>query len=119
MRVLVCGGRDFADKALLEATLDKVHAKYGDALVIIHGAAKGADLMAEDWAKARQVPYVGVPAQWDKHGKSAGPKRNKRMRDTMDPMACIAFAGGSGTRNMISLMEEVRVKPWLVGWADE
>lgn len=118
MKVLVCGGRDFSDKSLLTGTLDRVHSKYGDALVIVHGVARGADLMAEDWAKAREVAYEGFPAHWKKLGKRAGLERNKRMRDAAKPAACIAFAGGVGTRMMCDLMREIGVEPWLVGWQE-
>lgn len=114
--VLVCGGRDFSDRALLFTTMDRVLAKYPDGLLVVHGSAKGADLLAEEWCKARQVMYVGVPAQWDRFGKSAGMQRNRIMRDVWEPKACIAFKGGVGTLGMIGLMREVGVEPWKVGW---
>lgn len=117
MRVLVCGGRDFEDRDLLFATLDRVLAKYGDALVILHGGQRGADLLAERWAKMREVEYIGVPARWTRLGKAAGAERNKRMRDRWKPDACIAFKGREGTRLMISLMREVGIEPWVVGWS--
>lgn len=58
MRVLVCGGRDFADRDLVFQTLDAVARKYGTArLGIIHGACPtGADKFAEEWAKSRRLP---------------------------------------------------------------
>ena len=118
-KVLVCGGRDFSDRDLVFRTLDAVLKKHGDAkLAIIHGACAGADLLAEEWAKNREVPYIGVPARWKKIGISAGPERNKRMRDTTSPDACIAFRGGKGTRGMIALMREIGIEPWLVGWSE-
>lgn len=116
MIVLVCGGRDFTDRQLVFDTLDKVRAKYPE-MCVVHGAAKGADLLAEEWCKSRQVMYVGVPAEWDKYGKAAGMKRNRLMRDVWEPKACIAFPGGVGTRGMIDLMKEVGVGAWLVGWS--
>lgn len=118
MIVLVCGGRDFSDRDLLFSTLDKVLAKYSSGLIIVHGAAKGADLLAEEWCKSRQVMYVGVPAEWDKYGNAAGMHRNRIMRDVWEPKACIAFKGGVGTRGMIKLMKEVGVEAWLVGWGE-
>ena len=117
MRVLVCGGRDYSDENLLWSTLDRVHEKYGDDLVIIHGSCEtGADDLAEKWAKDRQCDYMGFPAKWRKQRRAAGPIRNKRMRDKTKPDACIAFKGGTGTKGMIELMREVGVEPWLVGW---
>lgn len=118
MIVLVCGGRDFSDKALLYSTLDKVLGKYPEGLVILQGAAKGADLMAEDWAKEREVVYFGVPAKWNLYGKAAGMQRNRIMRDLFEPKDCIAFKGGVGTRGMIKLMREIGIEPWFVGWTE-
>ena len=118
MIVLVCGGRDFTDRGLLFSTMDRVLAKYPDGLLVVHGAAKGADLLAEEWCKSREVMYIGVPAQWARFGKAAGMQRNRIMRDVWEPKACIAFKGGVGTRGMIGLMREIGVEPWLVGWTE-
>jgi YspA, cpYpsA-related SLOG family len=41
MRVLVCGGRDFHDIALLTRVLDALHGWYGFTL-LIHGKERGA-----------------------------------------------------------------------------
>ena len=119
MKVLVCGGRHFCNGVLLFKTLDGVLSKHGDGLIIIHGAAPGADMLAEKWCKSRNVSYWAFPAKWKKHGKAAGPIRNKTMRDLSNPNACIAFKGGFGTKGMIELMREIGIEPWLVGWGDD
>lgn len=117
MKVLVCGGRDFKDADRIYETLDKVLQKYGDDLIIITGSEpKGADNIAEKWAKSREVDYIGFPAKWKKQGRPAGPIRNKRMRDELKPDACVAFKGGIGTLGMCKLMEEIGVTPWKVDW---
>ena len=119
-KILVCGGRDFGDRDLVFKTLDAVAKKHGTKrLAIIHGACpSGADKFAEEWAKDREVAYIGVPARWKEEGRAAGPIRNKRMRDTTSPDHCIAFRGGDGTRNMIGLMREIGIDPWLVRWQE-
>jgi hypothetical protein len=100
MRVLVCGGRDFRDREFLFAKLDELHAQTPFSLVI-HGAAPGADYLADAWAEYRGVKCVCYPADWAKHGRAAGPIRNSEMlRDGKPDMAC-AFAGGRGTRDMV------------------
>lgn len=104
MRVLVCGGRNFEDAALLERTLNEIH----DATAIkavIHGGARGADSLAGAWARTRvasgPVEEIACPANWRRHGNAAGPIRNQHMLAAMRPHLVIAFAGGRGTADMV------------------
>jgi hypothetical protein len=96
--IIVCGGRDFADQAGAWRLLDEEHQRHPIGL-LIHGAARGADTIAEGWARDRQIEYRGVPALWKRFGKSAGPRRNARMvsillhyRDQSWPVAAITVA---------------------------
>lgn len=103
MKVIVCGGRDFADWAKLKDRLMRLRLEAPhDALTIIQGGAKGADAMAREWCAVYKVPYINYPADWEKHGKAAGPIRNKRMLDDGQPDLVLAFPGGRGTENMIA-----------------
>ncbi|MDO9252617.1 MAG: DUF2493 domain-containing protein [Hydrogenophaga sp.] len=112
MRIIVCGGRDFEHKADVFAALDRLHGQRPVSL-LIHGAAPGADLLAEDWARAREIPYFGVPAKWTVDGKAAGPMRNAAMA-ALKPTAelLVAFPGGRGTANMIDAAETMDIKVW-------
>ena len=101
MRVLVCGGRDYSDTETLFSTLDKLHKK-NPISCIISGAASGADAIAISWAKDVGIGYEAYPAQWNKHGKSAGPIRNQQMIDEGKPDYCVAFPGGRGTADMVT-----------------
>jgi len=96
--ILICGGRDFDDVALLTGRLDAIHLE-GDG--IIHGAARGADRLADEWAKDRGVPVRSFPADWKKHGKGAGPIRNQQMLDEGKPDLVVAFPGGTGAADMV------------------
>lgn len=106
--VLVCGGRDYADGYTVRATLDSLLA-IRPIDVIIEGAAKGADSLAERWARDTMIPYLGVPAQWDKYGKGAGPVRNQQMLDIIRPKVCVAFPGGNGTADMVARCKKAGV----------
>ena len=97
-RVLVCGGRDFEDRGLLEWALEPFDS---DSTTIIHGAARGADHMAGVWASKKGIPVERYPADWQKHGKAAGPIRNQQMLDEGDPDVVLAFPGGNGTADMV------------------
>lgn len=101
MRLLVCGGRDYSDRATLFAKLDEYLAKFGS-LCIIAGKAAGADSLAEDWARLRGASFHGFKADWQKHGKAAGPIRNQTMIDKGDPHLVLAFPGGRGTEDMVN-----------------
>jgi len=105
-RVLVCGGREHADRVRVGKVLDAGLAgaqSVGKDLVIIHGNARGADLLADQYAREKSLAVIPFAADWDTHGKRAGFIRNKQMLDEGKPHAVIAFPGGVGTRMMVGL----------------
>jgi hypothetical protein len=99
-RVLVCGGRDFADAEWMSRVLGAFH-KALPIEVIIHGDARGADRMAGQWAKRQGIPVEVYPADWQRHGRAAGAIRNQQMLDEGKPDHVFAFAGGRGTADML------------------
>ena len=113
MRLLVCGGRNYANRAKAFKALDKVDAKHGID-EILQGGAQGADNLAHEWAMARERVSIAVPAQWEQHGKRAGPIRNQRMLDEFKPNACVAFVGTRGTQDMCRRCQNANVPIWYV-----
>ncbi|MGR9384899.1 SLOG family protein [Rhizobium leguminosarum] len=114
MKLLICGGRDMsradAFNWLCHNVIDELcfaSGCYSGLLIekVIHGGCRGADEGAGDWAKSEHIPVVVCPANWKKHGKAAGPIRNREMLETHKPDYVIALPGGKGTANMISLAE--------------
>lgn len=101
MRLLVCGGRDFTDNALLCGSLDAVHGEFG-VTVMIEGDARGADRLAGSWASNHDIPVMAFPVNWKRDGLRAGPLRNQQMLDEGRPDLVVAFpTGGPGTADMI------------------
>jgi len=101
-RVLVTGGRDWADKACV---FDALAEEYKPGMTVVHGGARGADTLAGEWVKRMQTLGYQVveevhPADWDRHGKAAGLIRNQRMVDRGADV-CLAFPLGRspGTRH--------------------
>lgn len=84
MNLIIAGGRDFDDYALLERSLSNILRNIDKSTItVFSGQAKGADYLGERWAKA-QSPRISVrwfPAKWDTHGKKAGMLRNQEMID--------------------------------------
>jgi YspA, cpYpsA-related SLOG family len=102
MKILVCGGRDYADASALNEALDATH-REKTITRLIHGAARGADSLAAAWATNRDIPALAFPADWKKDGKAAGFVRNARMLREGRPELVVAFPGGKGTAHMVKL----------------
>lgn len=83
--------------------------------MLIEGGATGADRLAREWADMNGVQVLTFPAEWNIHGKSAGPIRNKKMLEEGRPDMVVAFPGGRGTQNMINQAHEFGVKVLLIG----
>ena len=99
MKVLVCGGRHYDNYGFLTEVLDEIHAATPIEL-IIEGGQFGADFLASSWARGHRVAYRSVTPEWNRHGKSAGPIRNREMLD-LSPDLVVAFPGGTGTADMV------------------
>lgn len=108
MRVLVCGGRDFCNYAFIWGRLDKLHAET-PFTAMIQGGATGADTIANEWAATKPIERYTCKADWEKHGRAAGPMRNARMLE-WKPDLVVAFPGGRGTANMVRQAREAGVK---------
>lgn len=79
-------------------------------VAVIHGDARGADRLAGAVAEAAGVPIEKYPADWDKHGRGAGPIRNQRMLDDAKPDVVLAMPGGRGTADMIRRAQRAGVR---------
>ena len=111
MRLLVCGGRDFADELLFADRMSGVDARY-PIHTIIEGGARGADSMARHWAHNNLRFCDTYRAEWEQFGLRAGSIRNRRMAIEGRPDLVLAFPGGPGTRNMMGIARELRIPVW-------
>jgi hypothetical protein len=114
MRVLVCGGRNYRDKERVWEILDRVcnpeNKPLPEGVTIIHGGAWGADWLADHWAVHNLCAIEEYPANWEKHGKAAGPIRNLEMLNEAKPDLVVAFPGGRGTAHMVRIAKEAGVQ---------
>jgi hypothetical protein len=72
---------------------------------VVSGTARGADKFGESWASKHHVRIIRLPAEWEKHGKKAGPIRNREMASIAHGLIAVWDGKSAGTRNMI---EEAR-----------
>jgi len=112
IRVAVTGGRKYWNRSSVFRALDSVHA---DQVIdtVIHGAAKGADTLAGNWAEENYIPEWRFYARWKVNGKlflGAGPERNERALRQGKPDLVMAFPGGKGTANMLKQAKKMGIK---------
>ncbi len=106
MRVLICGSRNWKEEDVLQEYRIETYIKtLPSNTVVIHGAAPGADMVADRVARERGHTVIEFEAKWDLYGDSAGPIRNQRMLDVGKPDRVAAFhediVNSKGTKDMI------------------
>lgn len=124
MRIIVAGGRDFDDYELLKYTLKKYLEELDivdlSQIVIISGAARGADTLGEHFAYDYEIAVRRFPAKWDELGKRAGWVRNAEMAKYAAEKHGVLFAfwnGKSrGTKNMIDLANRYGLEVHVVDY---
>lgn len=108
---LVVGSRTFHDYDLLCGKLDFMLQNQGGKIIIVHGGGKGADMLAERYAKYRAYDEIVFPADWKKYGKKAGYIRNREMHEFISHFkkrGVVAFWDGKskGTAHSFELAKE-------------
>lgn len=102
MKVIVCGSSRFQDKRQLFDVLDALHAQT-PITTIINGGARGADLLASQWARARAVPLIRYQAAIDLSGRrQAFLDLNAQMLSEQRPDLIVALPGGEVSADLIS-----------------
>ncbi|QDH91816.1 hypothetical protein SEA_PHRAPPUCCINO_141 [Mycobacterium phage Phrappuccino] len=95
-RVLITGSREWHDEGTLYGALQTqwtIAQGAGKSLMVIHGAARGADTLASEWAASVGLPGIfqmAYPAEWERYGQRAGFERNQKMVDDGADV-CLAF----------------------------
>lgn len=113
MKLIIAGGRDFRDYDLLERECkifiaEQTFLKSENAstlnssdITTISGKAMGADLLGERFSSKYGFNILEFPADWDSHGRSAGPIRNAEMARNATHCICFWDGESNGTKNMI------------------
>jgi hypothetical protein len=111
--ILVCGSRTWTDLAAIEWHLLDLP----PGTPIVHGAARGADALADLAAEYWGRPRRAYPADWRRFGKGAGPMRNQQMLDRERPTRALAFrmpGSSPGTDDMIRRLEAAGIPVTII-----
>ena len=107
MRIVVSGGRDITDKKTVEKVLSGEIAVKD---VVITGGCSGVDKIAHDYARRYFADTEVHKADWDKHGKAAGPIRNAKMMEDADLLIAFWDGRSKGTRSAIDEARKLGVE---------
>jgi hypothetical protein len=110
MRVIIAGSRDFLDYEVLKKAM--VESGF-DVTEVVSGCARGADKLGERWAEEMGIPIARYPADWNRYGNAAGPRRNDEMAKNADALVAFPTRDSRGTRDMIR-RARVRGLKWKV-----
>jgi len=118
-KLIVAGSRDFND---IERCEEEVKAFFHEfikdrPLVIVSGTARGADRCGEVVASRHpEIVLKQFPADWAKHGKSAGYRRNSLMADYADGLLALWDGTSRGTGHMISIAKAAGLQVKIVNY---
>lgn len=111
MRIIIAGSRDITDLAVIERGMQEVKDKHfggvwSHGLTILSGGARGVDQLGERWANIHNARIELYPAEWDKHGRSAGYIRNIEMAKRAGMLVAFWDQESRGTKHMIGVAVE-------------
>lgn len=99
MRTIIAGTRSLNDLAFVVAA---IQASGFVITEVVSGGARGIDLKGEEWATLHKVPLKRFPANWNEHGKAAGPIRNREMCAYAEALIAIWDGISRGTEDCIA-----------------
>ena len=110
-RLLVTGSRDWDDEIAIFSAVASV-AIPPESWTLVSGACPtGADRIAEEFAEGLGMTVERHPADWNRHGKSAGFRRNSEMVE-LGAEVCLAFIknGSKAASHTAGLAEKAGIE---------
>jgi len=109
-KIAVIGGPEYQDVDALFNRLDLIRKRYPD-MVLLHGGAKGAELIADRWAANRGVTRIPFKPDWNRHKGAAPFKRNDQLLAEM-PQGVMLFDGGGVIGNLFDGCRRRGISVW-------
>lgn len=93
-RVLITGSRMWTDRTVIRTALEKVWGWRPDTVLVTGACPRGADRLAEECWTRWGGAIERWPADWSRHGRAAGYRRNEDMVAAGADL-CLAFIHNS------------------------
>ena len=117
LKVIIAGGRDFADYDKLRDACDEQLINAEEDIEIVSGGAKGVDTLGEQYAEEKGLEVKKFPADWKGYGRAAGIIRNSQMADYGDMLIAFWDGKSKGTKNMIETARKKQLQVSVVKYA--
>ncbi len=101
-RIAIVGSRAYPEPSAVQRFVSELPA----GTVVVSGGASGVDTWAEEAAYDRDLQTVVFPADWERHGRAAGPIRNAQVVDFADEV--VAFWDGASRGTLNTVVQAVR-----------
>lgn len=99
MKTIIAGSRGLDCPNELASVLASLGWKITE---VVSGGCRGIDQLGEAWARERGIPVKVFPADWDRHGRAAGPIRNQQMAEYADALVAFWDGRSRGTEHMMA-----------------
>lgn len=116
MKLIIAGTRNFTNYQKLRKACDHFLQDQNN-IEIVSGACRGADKLGEQYAKERNIKITRFPANWNKYGKAAGPKRNQQMASYADALIVFWDGKSKGTLNMIEFANKNKLSVTVISFS--
>lgn len=110
MKVIIAGSRTIKDQAVIERAIRESGFQIAE---VVSGCAEGVDRTAMYLAINAGLMVRRFPADWNAHGKAAGPIRNNQMAEYADALIAIWDGSSRGTKHMIEAAKKRGLKVFV------
>lgn len=98
MKVIIAGSRKGIERRQVYSAIQ--WSPFFTVTEIVSGSARGVDTFGEEWAALNLRPIKQFPADWEAHGRAAGPIRNRQMAEYADALILVWDGVSVGSANM-------------------
>jgi ABC-type sugar transport system substrate-binding protein len=120
VRVIVTGCRNWNCASLAQRVIARLVARHGK-VTILDGNASGVDAAFADAASEAGCKVLRFPADWEKYGKGAGPRRNAEMVAAGADFAIAihkSLTRSRGTKDAVRRCLAAGIPVWLIDSED-
>jgi hypothetical protein len=105
VKTIIAGSRTITDYRWVEGAI----ADSGIVVTeVVSGGCRGVDIFGERWAREHGVPVRVFRPDWDRHGKAAGPIRNRQMIDYVAPGGALVAVWDGQSRGTADVIRQAQ-----------